>query len=99
MEYRFCALPYSVLQFGDFYVSLASVWMTSLVVARLRLAESIQSAVGLAGIVGVAAAVHYSATSLPTFLVPIVGGVVLIAVSWVRRSTQPETEPTCCQFC
>ena len=85
-QFKFCLLPYSVLQFGDFYSSLTSVWLTALVVADPLLTESIRFFIGLTGTVIIAVCVHYDATSLATFLIPTVSGLLLISASWVNNS-------------
>lgn len=79
-------MPYSILQYGDFYSSLTSVWLTALIVADPMISQSICSTLSLAGVVGIAVAVHYNPTSLPTFIVPIVCGLFLIITSWVLLS-------------
>lgn len=84
-QFKFCILPYSVLQFGDFYSSLTSVWLTALVVADPLLTESIRFFIGLTGTVIIAVCVHYDATSLATFLIPTVSGLLLISASWVNN--------------
>lgn len=76
-------MPYSILQFGDFYASLTSVWLTALIVADPIVKDTVANTISLAGVVAIAVGVHYNATSLPTFIVPIVGGLFLITVSWV----------------
>ena len=76
-------MPYSILQYGDFYSSLTSVWLTALIVADPMVSISIANTISLLGVVAIAIGVHYNATSLPTFIVPIIGGLLLIAVSWV----------------
>lgn len=76
-------MPYSVLQFGDFYTALTSVWLTSFIVAKPSLSDEITSMMSIAGAVGIAMAVHYDPTSFGTFTVPIACGLILIIVSWV----------------
>lgn len=81
--YTYCLMPYSVLQFGDFYSALTSVWLTAIIVAEPQVSEQLLSSLYVAGTVGIAMAVHYSATSFASFTIPIVCGLVIIAVSWV----------------
>ena len=64
-------LPYSILQFGDFYSALTAVWWTSLIVAQPGINYSLHSTLSLAGTVAIAVAVHYDPTSLASFLIPI----------------------------
>lgn len=78
-------MPYTVLQFGDFYSALASVWLTAFIVAKPSLTAEVSSAVSIAGVVAIAMAVHYNPTSFASFAVPIVCGLLLIAVCWVRN--------------
>lgn len=76
-------MPYSVLQFGDFYAALTSVWLTAIIVAQPSVEHSVSTTIYLAGTVAIAMAVHYSPTSLASFIIPIVFGILLIAVCWV----------------
>lgn len=77
-------MPYTILQFGDFYSALASVWLTAFIVAKPSLTTEVSSAVSIGGVVAIAMAVHYNATSITAFAAPIVCGLLLIAVCWVR---------------
>ncbi|XP_057371417.1 transmembrane protein 8B-like [Daphnia carinata] len=85
-EFSFCLMPYTVLQFGDFYAALTSVWLTAFIVANPSVSEEISSAICIAGAVGIAMAVHYNPTSFASFTIPIVCGLGLIAVCWTRQS-------------
>lgn len=76
-------MPYTILQFGDFYSSLTSVWLTAFIVAKPSVSEEISSAISIAGAVAIAMAVHYNPTSFASFIVPIVCGLILIIVCWV----------------
>lgn len=76
-------MPYSVLQFGDFYAALTSVWLTAIIVAQPMVKHSVSTTIYLAGTVAIAMAVHYNATSLASFIIPIVFGILLVAVCWV----------------
>lgn len=82
-EFNYCLMPYTVLQFGDFYSALTSVWLTAFIVAKPSVSEEISSAISIAGAVSIAMAVHYNPTSFASFVVPIVFGLLLIAVCWV----------------
>ena len=73
----------AVLQFGDFYSALTSVWLTAFIVANPSVSEEISSAICIGGAVGIAMAVHYNPTSLASFAIPIVCGLGLIAICWV----------------
>lgn len=85
-EYNFCLMPYSILQFGDFYLSYTSVWMTSLLIAKPKVTHSIGETIALFGTAGIALTVHYNATSLPAFIIPIVCSLLVIAISWIHHS-------------
>ncbi|XP_046643981.1 transmembrane protein 8B-like [Daphnia pulicaria] len=87
-EFNFCLMPYTVLQFGDFYSALTSVWLTAFIVANPSVSEEISSAMCIGGAVGIAMAVHYNPTSLASFTIPIVCGLGLIAICWTRQSCQ-----------
>ena len=78
-------MPYAVLQYGDFYSALTSVWLTSLVVGQPRINRNIMDAISLAGTVGIAISVRYNPNSLPSLLIPIACGVFLITISWVNQ--------------
>lgn len=82
-EFNYCLMPYTVLQFGDFYSSLTSVWLTAFIVAKPSVSEEISSAMSIAGAVAIAMAVHYNPTSFVSFIVPIVCGLILIIICWV----------------
>ena len=84
-KYWKCVAPYSSLQFSDFFCSILSFWVTLLAVAKMN--RQLRFVVFITGLFGLMLPVHMNRFGITTNLVPIIVGVCVVAISWVRVHT------------
>lgn len=88
-ELSVCVLPYNVHQFGDFFLSFLSIWTTILMVAevnlrvlRLRCHRELHFFLHVVGMMLIAFGTELDRFSLFMFVVPLICGLFIVAVSW-----------------
>ncbi|XP_005105280.1 post-GPI attachment to proteins factor 6 [Aplysia californica] len=82
--YSLCIMPYNALSFGDFFASLLSFWVTLLAMARIP--TGVRSFFHMLGALFISVGEVYNRHGLLEQLLPILGGVVIVVVSWGVQS-------------
>lgn len=78
--YSFCMFRINVLQFCDFYCGLLSIWVT--LVAMAHVSRLFTSVLHITGAILLAFGTIYNKQSLWVFLMPALGGMILVVVTW-----------------
>lgn len=79
-QVAFCILRRYVLQFGDFYCAINSVWFTLLAMSIIR--DSLRSFLQLFGVIITALLIIWNMFSFICFTFPAATGVVILIISW-----------------
>ena len=74
-------MHYNVLSYCDFYGSIMSFWVTLIAMAKLR--EPLRSLAYMIAALCLALGVEYDRHGLWVFVVPVMIGITVMAISWV----------------
>lgn len=78
--YQLCIMPYNALSFADFFASLLSFWVTLMAMARIP--QGMRSFFHMLSALFISLGEVYDRHGLIEQLLPIVGGVFIVLVSW-----------------
>ncbi len=81
--YVLCIIPYHILSYGDFLLSMASFWVTMLAMAELP--ESLHTLILVVGFVGLPIGTEWNKSQIWLNVSPMIVGGAIVAVSWVNR--------------
>ncbi|CAL1526938.1 unnamed protein product [Lymnaea stagnalis] len=78
--YQLCIMPYNALSFADFFASLLSFWVTLMAMARIP--QGMRSFFHMLSALFISLGEVYDRHGLIEQLLPIVGGVFIVLMSW-----------------
>lgn len=84
--YTLCIMPYHVLSYCDFLLSIISFWVTLLAMAELP--PVVVSVLHMVGVVAFAMGVEWAQHSMFLYIAPITIAVSLVGIMWVLHGVQ-----------